>query len=472
MEALLIVDGRPNETLSRVLEALGVADEIGPGWPRADLDVSRGVAIRCDDWDGLAELIERRPGAKVMAFYTGPLEDLDQIGGTTVSHLGRRYALQRPAVKPAIEPYAHRLITLERRGVGAEGGSLERPEDGAAGNLILCPVAVSVDVEQMAAVGFSSSQINGILFPPLSVDTPAAYFENELIGIRRQLRNYLAEQVAREWNPAALSLLDVVDRPDLRPFLSDGGCLRLVADDKNVTCLVLDTASLSPVPAYRTAFYEADQPGRRGLGAVRTCLRADLLNTSPGLAIGRTQGASSWDEYELRGYRASDRSTGSWQTIRLLLHQLRAVMSSTMQERLDRRILDLSSGRNGDNPDHGLAEEGLIRDLARVPWAPHSPNWSEGRTSVWTDAIIALFLREFAEQLNLPASSTPPWLVSGSDWELDEHTAFSIYYPTSEAERVFRWRLHAPVGTAFHADEWSRVGDGRTTRLGETLRLR
>jgi hypothetical protein len=473
MEALLIVDGRPNETLSQVIEALGVADEIGPGWPRADLDVSQGVAIRCDDWDGLAELIERRPQARVMAFYSGPLEDVENIEGQTVSHLGRRYALRKVLSNPAWDPYVHRLLIVERRGVGTEGGSLERVAAGAAGNLFFCPLLTPIDVGQLSAVGYTGSQMNAVMLPPTGRDADATYFDCEFLSLRKQLHAYLADHLELAWTPSALALLELVDRPDFQAFMTDGGCLKLVDDEAGISRLILETASPDPVAAYRSGFFEANDSEERALRRIRSCLRADLLASSPGIAIQRTRAVHSWGDYELRGYRHGDRSAGSWQLIRLLLSELGSMISPELQETLGRRVLDPASARGTESPDHGLAEEALIRDLARVPWAPHGPKWNEPCNSAWIEAIVWLCLQGLAAQSDVPGFGNPPWMDSESGWELEVQSVHerTVYYPRSHTECVFRWRLHAPIGTAFLRDGWSRIDEPETMSLDGSLRL-
>jgi hypothetical protein len=473
MEALLIVDGRPNDTLAQVLETLGVADEIGPGWPRADLDVSQGVAIRCDDWDGLAELIERRPKASVMAFYTGPVEDLDCVDGESVSHLGRRYILRKGPVTPATEPYAHRIITMERLGVGSEGGSLDRESSVATGNLIFCPVIAHVDLKQLTSVGFSEAQVNAVALPPVTASSDAAYFTKDLIELRKGLRAHLDTEHKLPWEPTAVTLWALADNSLLRPFLLDGGHLNLTDREGGVTCVELEMCCDGDISSYRADFFGSERVPTARLTGIREALCSDVLCCAPHFSLRRTKQAHFWRDYELREYRQGERSSGSWQLVRLLLAHLRPWMTDELQTRLENRILDASAARGNSNPDHGLAEEALSRDAARIPWAPHAPIWSVPSNAAWNEAIAWIFFTHLAPESNTPLFGIPPWEDTATGWGIRgwPGRAIVIDFPPADAAQVFRWRLHAPVGATFLADNWSRLAWDDTMRLSETLRL-
>jgi hypothetical protein len=152
-------------------------------------------------------------------------------------------------------------------------------------------------------------------------------------------------------------------------------------------------------------------------------------------------------------------------------------MSVELQSRLEDRMLDSSAPRGVDYPDHGLAEEALIRDLARIPWAPDSPSLGDSwpRNTAWNEAIVLLLLGHLASRAGVDEYGVPPWEDDDSGWETTVERAgppLTVYYPRSDASQVFRWRLHAPLGALFLADEWSRIDQADTMRIGETLRLR
>src|SRR5262249_275164 len=93
MKSYILIDGRPNGSLGNVLENMGLNELIGAGWPRASIEFTDRLELRCDDWANLSSLIQSAPGNAVDAFYLGDSSDLPRINGKTLGHEGRIYTL-------------------------------------------------------------------------------------------------------------------------------------------------------------------------------------------------------------------------------------------------------------------------------------------------------------------------------------------------------------------------------------------
>lgn len=182
-------------------------------------------------------------------------------------------------------------------------------------------------------------------------------------------------------------------------------------------------------------------------------------------------------DYPLRPRISATRENGSWQMIEAAIRELAEMgLPVDDEHRLGERILE-DARPVGARPDHGLAEEGFLRDLARVPWSPDAPDWGDLDTNVnhaWREVILELLLARHAAAGGIEVYPPVPWENPDSGWDREVAVGpgpESIRYPLDGNREVFRRRLQAPLGTDFLPKLYSRWEHDETMRLEETLRI-
>jgi hypothetical protein len=149
-----------------------------------------------------------------------------------------------------------------------------------------------------------------------------------------------------------------------------------------------------------------------------------------------------------------------------MLKSLSQRISVEAQAWLDERMLEVARPKHANvPPNHSIAEQAYLRELARVPWAPDAPNWSPGNEANWA------WRTELVDMLS--RAIKPPWQTPSSMWSLvvEPNGNRTVRYPEQQEGQVLRWRLREAAGTVFLRDAKSQIGFSESMKLGETLRL-
>ena len=466
----VVLHDRPNATVENLLRLLAPNEDIDLSQrPRAALEwTDVGPRLEVEDADLLVRSLRRK---ELTAMTTLPVEACRELHGQVLVHEAVRYEISWRGADPDFAPFSRRQIVLRRAGVLGPGGldrfgCIARSESPRGAPLFLRPERLRGLSDEQLGLVFGPDEAwrnaNVLFLPPTRGRLEGTYFDAEPRFVRKALRARL-ESIWDQDRPTCLRAWTILDDPDVRDVLLDGGHLEMVESNGEPTGLrlVLNASAAKRPDSYRTSFLadpSFEEPTGE-FGELASSIRGDVAGLSVSLVAERKSDARDWSQPRQEIPRFAGTHDGTHKQLESLAGLLDDRASKRFRNEVTAWTVDQQLGR-----DNAAAEARYLASYWRDPSGriPADPAWRDAAVDLVSAAISAN-----AGDVVDPAQRIDAW-GRRSGWpRLQRNVASTVEHRVTDSDRRRRaWRWSLPLDWVLRTSGTLHLDDP-STRLDE-----